>query len=175
MIKDKKDKDQGLPRPGSDSQVGAGPLAELLVYMSGLAPGKKIDDKTLGEPPEIEYFQKTWERLSTGLRLQQARQQVPENAGPLNSTQLIHRALISMQEISPSYLQHFLSYVETLSWMEQLEASTSTSPAKTVAKAAASASPKPKVAGKTASKTASKSISKSASKSATKTASKNGI
>jgi hypothetical protein len=32
----------------------------------------------------------------------------------------VHRSLSLMRELSPGYLQQFLSYVETLSWMEQL-------------------------------------------------------
>src|SRR5690606_14338857 len=70
--------------------------------------------------PEIDFFQKTWSRLSTGLRIKQSQSQVPENAGPLNSSHLIYRSLLLMQERSPGYLRHFLSYVDTLSWLEQL-------------------------------------------------------
>jgi len=73
------------------------------------------------EPPETDYFQKAWARLGATQQLSQSQQQVPDNAGPLNSNQLIHRALMLMQEQSPAYLQHFLSYVEMLSWMEQLD------------------------------------------------------
>lgn len=106
------------------SSKSAGPLAELLAHLAEQAPhkyaGKRPGNALPEEPPELDYFQKTWERLSTGLRLKQSQRQVPENAGPLNSNHLIHRALLLMQERSPGYLQHFLSYVETLSWMEQL-------------------------------------------------------
>ena len=42
------------------------------------------------------------------------------DAGPLNSGSLVHRSLTLMRELSPGYLQQFLSYVDTLSWMEQL-------------------------------------------------------
>lgn len=105
----------------------AGPLGELLDHIARQAP-EKYQGTTPAEPPEIEYFQKTWERLSVGLRLQQSHQQVPENAGPLNSTQLIHRALLLMQDTAPEYLRHFLAHVEALSWMEQFNANT-TSPA----------------------------------------------
>lgn len=96
-------------------------LPDLLAYIAK----QKAETRAAPEPPEVEYFQQTWQKLSTGLRLKQSAQQVPENAGPLNSTQLIHRALLQMQETSPEYLQHFLSYLDTLSWMEQLHAANS--------------------------------------------------
>src|SRR5690606_2908910 len=99
---------------------------------------------------------------STGLRLRQSQLQVPENAGPLNSSHLIHRSLLLMQERSPGYLQHFLSYIDTLSWMEQLTADTILPPAKPVAKSPAKSPVKSparssaKASGKTASRTVAK-------------------
>lgn len=77
------------------------------------------------EPPETDYFHKTWARLGTATQLSQSQRQVPENAGPLNSSRLIHRALLLMQDQSPGYLQHFLSYVDTLSWIEHLNSAAS--------------------------------------------------
>lgn len=115
----------------------------------------------LGEPPEVEYFQQTWQKLSTGLRLKQSAQQVPENAGPLNSTQLIHRALLQMQETSPEYLQHFLSYLDTLSWMEQLHAANLSSLERALSKPASSSAktqnkPSPSTAAKRPAKNSNK-------------------
>ena len=68
----------------------------------------------------LDYFRKTWSRLSVDRQWRQSRDQVPTNAGPLNSSSLVHRALSLMREQSPGYLQHFLSYVDALSWMEQM-------------------------------------------------------
>nr|WP_245220160.1 DUF2894 domain-containing protein [Pusillimonas caeni] len=130
---------------GSSSKA-ASPLADLLAYLAEQAPhkyaGKPPGSALTGELPEVDYFQKTWSRLSTGLRLQQSQRQVPENAGPLNSSHLIHRSLLLMQERSPGYLQHFLFYVDTLSWMEQLTADTTLPGAKPSAKSPAKASSK---------------------------------
>lgn len=139
--------------PGGDpahKPGAAGPLGELLDHIARQAPEKYQGDAPV-EPPEIEYFQKTWERLSVGLRLQQSHQQVPENAGPLNSTQLIHRALLLMQDTAPDYLRHFLAHVEALSWMEQFNATTTAPATKPAAKAPAKTSAKP--AAKSARKT----------------------
>lgn len=70
--------------------------------------------------PMLDYFRETWSRFSMEKTLRQSLEQVPDNAGPLNSNSLIHRSLSLMRELSPGYLQQFLSYVEALSWMEQL-------------------------------------------------------
>ncbi len=75
--------------------------------------------------PELEvldYFRDTWSkvRVSSDRQLRQSLQQVPDNAGPLNSSHLVHRAFLLMHELSPGYLHQFLSYVDALSWMEQL-------------------------------------------------------
>jgi len=73
--------------------------------------------------PELELlddFRKTWSRISADLQFRQSRALVPTNAGPLNSSSLVHRALSLMREQSPAYLQHFLSYVDALSWLDQI-------------------------------------------------------
>jgi hypothetical protein len=73
--------------------------------------------------PELElldYFRTIWSGLSTERQFRQSLEQVPGNAGPLNSSSLVHRSLSLMRELSPGYLQQFLSYVDTLSWMEQI-------------------------------------------------------
>lgn len=74
--------------------------------------------------PMLDYFRQTWSRFSAEKTLRQSLEQVPDNAGPLNSNSLIHRSLSLMRALSPDYLQQFLSYVEALSWMEQLAAPT---------------------------------------------------
>ncbi|MCG1039604.1 DUF2894 domain-containing protein [Mycetohabitans sp. B7] len=71
------------------------------------------------EPATLEYFRKTWARVRIEKQLRQSLNQVPRNAGPLNSSSLVHRSLLLMRELSPGYLQQFLAYADTLSWMEQ--------------------------------------------------------
>jgi hypothetical protein len=65
-------------------------------------------------------FRKIWSAVRTDSQVRQSLEQVPVNAGPLNSGNLVHRSLTLMRELSPGYLQHFLSYVDTLSWLEQM-------------------------------------------------------
>ncbi|MBC8742349.1 DUF2894 domain-containing protein [Paraburkholderia sp. UCT31] len=70
--------------------------------------------------PAVDYFREVWSKLRTEKQLRQSLAQVPGNAGPLNSSSLVHRALSLMRELSPEYLKQFLSYVDTLSWFEQM-------------------------------------------------------
>jgi hypothetical protein len=107
-----------------------GALGELLDHIAGRATTAKADGPAAGhaapqsarwpEPEVLDYFREVWSRLSTERQLRQSQQQVPGNAGPLNSSSLVHRSLSLMRELSPGYLQQFLSYVEALSWMEQM-------------------------------------------------------
>ncbi|MDR5774614.1 MULTISPECIES: DUF2894 domain-containing protein [unclassified Caballeronia] len=68
----------------------------------------------------LEYFREVWARLSAEQRLNESLARVPKNAGPLNSSSLVHRSLALMREVSPAYLQHFLAYLDGLSWMEEM-------------------------------------------------------
>ncbi|RWA51970.1 hypothetical protein AU476_19695 [Cupriavidus sp. UYMSc13B] len=69
-----------------------------------------------------DYFRETWARVSVEQHFRLSLERVPENAGPLNTDHLVHRSLSLMREMSPEYLRHFLSYVEGMSWLEQLGA-----------------------------------------------------
>ncbi|NYE26481.1 DUF2894 domain-containing protein [Pigmentiphaga litoralis] len=77
---------------------------------------------TYPELPEIDYFRDALSKVSTNRQVRQSLERVPENAGPLNSSHLVHRSLLMMRELSPGYLRHFLAYVDGLSWMEQVNA-----------------------------------------------------
>ena len=131
-----------------DACAGPGPLAGLLAYMAGQGDG--AGQGGAAEPPpatpvaapavaigtgeapsgtvsparelkSLRYFRSTWSRLSAEQQLAQALAQAPENAGPLNSHLLVLRALQLMQEVSPDYLQRFMSYADTLLWLEQVD------------------------------------------------------
>lgn len=110
---------------------GAGPLAELAGYIATRKREARTDDRAAGdadggqgaavypELPLLDYFRDTWSRYSARRQLKHSEERVPENAGPLNSSLLVHRTLSLMREVSPEYLHRFLSYVDALSWMEQ--------------------------------------------------------
>lgn len=52
-------------------------------------------------------------------RIEDALTQTPSDAGPLNSHRLVTRAISALQELSPAYLDHFVSYVDTLMVLEK--------------------------------------------------------
>ncbi|MGF2508849.1 DUF2894 domain-containing protein, partial [Ralstonia pseudosolanacearum] len=109
-----------------------GTLADLLDHIASRAPARNDSRHaartahaagSFGADPELktlDYFRETWSTVSTERQLRQALDQVPRNAGPLNSSSLVHRSLLLMQELSPAYLRQFMSYVDALSWMEQM-------------------------------------------------------
>jgi hypothetical protein len=71
--------------------------------------------------PALEQFRRIWARVRTDSQLRQWPAAVPEQAGPLHSSVLVHRAIQLMAQAAPGYLQHFLAYVDALAWMEQLQ------------------------------------------------------
>jgi hypothetical protein len=89
-----------------------------LAALSASLNGRPDRTDTLADT--LQYFHAIWSKLSAGRQLRQSLEQVPGNAGPLNSNRLVHRALSLMNELSPEYLQHFLSYVETLAALGDL-------------------------------------------------------
>ena len=110
-----------------------GPLAELVAQAARqksvpvLAPTTRPRDAATGkaasepaaDPKTLQFFKRTWSRLSAEQRLAQSRASLPENAGPLNSQHLVHRSLTLMHELSPEYLECFVAYIDALQWLEQ--------------------------------------------------------
>jgi hypothetical protein len=132
-----------LAQPEITETKQTSPLAELLAYISGQAhdqPGapqtaigtSKINrivhtkSKTASASPRqqgpelksVAYFRNEWSKLSTEQQLTQTLAQAPENAGPMNSQHLVLRSLERMRDIAPDYLQGFMSYIDTLIWLE---------------------------------------------------------
>lgn len=90
------------------------PLADLLAHITQHAN----EQPQATELRSIARFQDTWARLSTEQQLTQTLAQAPENAGPMNSQHLVLRSLQRMHDVAPDYLQSFMSYIDTLIWLE---------------------------------------------------------
>lgn len=111
------------------------PLAELLTYIgqhahepphSATPPPNTQRHARPRAPraPELKsvaYFRNTWSKLSAEQQLTQTLAQAPENAGPMNSQHLVLRSLQVMRDVAPDYLQGFMSYVDTLIWLEHAD------------------------------------------------------
>ena len=95
------------PRPGAACQPEP-PMAAPLSRTAPLRPLKAV-----------VAFKGTWSRLRAEHRLRQALAQVPALAGPLNSSHIVNRALQAMRDLSPEYLDAFMSHIDTLQWLEQ--------------------------------------------------------
>ena len=78
--------------------------------------------------PALEEFRRLRSRQRAREQLRATLQPPPAGAGPLNSASLAHRALALMRTASPGYLRHFMDYLDTLSWLEQMDASGSLRP-----------------------------------------------
>ena len=120
-------------------EYAASPLSELLAYIDQYAYEKPdatssttntaaLRAQPIPELRSIVCFHETWTRLSVEQQLAETLACAPENAGPLNSQHLVLRSLQLMRDIAPDYLQGFMSYVDTLIWLEHA------SPAKPAAK-----------------------------------------
>lgn len=69
----------------------------------------------------IRRFRNTWSKLSADKQVTQALELAPKNAGPINSHMLVLRSLALMRDISPDYLNRFMSYADTLLCLDQCE------------------------------------------------------
>lgn len=123
-------------------------LGDLVRSMAQHAPEKvagSLDGNVSlrAELKSAQYFRNTWSKLSLNKQVTQALDQVPRNAGPINSHMLVLRSLALMREISPDYLDRFMSYADTLLSLDQ-GARDKPVQAKKPAKVKAKATPKPK-------------------------------
>jgi len=85
---------------------------------------KRTVSKAVRRAPELKsvaFFHNSWSKLSTEQQLSQTLAHAPENAGPMNSQHLVLRSLQLMRDISPDYLQGFMSYIDTLIWLEHAD------------------------------------------------------
>jgi hypothetical protein len=110
------------------TKVPRASLGELVRSIAQQVPGP-VDiawagglNSASGSQPElksIRYFRNTWSKLSVDKQLSKSLGQAPNNAGPINSHMLVLRSLALMREVSPDYLNRFVSYVDTLLSLEQ--------------------------------------------------------
>lgn len=103
------------------------PLADLVrTGAQGLAPGDGGGTSEASEArgprcelKSLRHFHNTWSQRSADRQVAQAVERAPANAGPLNSHMLVLRSLAAMRDISPDYLNRFVSYADTLLRLEQ--------------------------------------------------------
>lgn len=101
-------------------------LRALVAALDEAAPAHGAAAPVAGVAPRpelraIRNFRSTWSRLSVDQKVSKAIGQAPKNAGPINSHMLALRSLTLMRDISPDYLNRFISYAETLLALEHEE------------------------------------------------------
>lgn len=115
-----------------------GPLADLVDLMArrssetgqgGASGVAAVGQDASANSATLRYFRRTWSRLSVDHQLSQSLAKGPENAGPLNSHRLVLRSLECMRDLSPAYLDRFVSQVEALQWLDQAISSCANAPA----------------------------------------------
>ena len=100
-----------------------GALVRQLEQHSPEDAGARLEENTgsRSELKTLRNFRNTWSKLSVGKQVAQALEQAPKNAGPINSHMLVVRSLALMRDISPDYLNRFMSYADTLLCLDQGE------------------------------------------------------
>lgn len=113
------------PRSSQTTPDGSA-LRALVTALQDRVPAQATDarvDASVGQAPAVlEEARRVWTQVRTDSQLRASLDDVPADAGPLNSGMLVHRALHVMREVSPGYLQHFIAYADTLSSLERLQA-----------------------------------------------------
>lgn len=105
-----------------------GALRTLLDHIAGHSrtPGDLDAEQPPIPRPDVPAMaaltevRRLWSELRTESQAREALAAEPTDAGPLNSAQLVHRALKLMRETSPGYLRHFLAYADALSWLAEI-------------------------------------------------------
>lgn len=109
-------------RTGRPSALGA--LVEAMAVDGPTAPGdawRHPQRAPYPELPALDAVRQLWSELRTRSQVRRSLAPPTEDAGPLNSSRLMHRALSLMRDASPDYLRQFLAYADTLSSLETLQ------------------------------------------------------
>ena len=66
----------------------------------------------------LATYKNTMQTLHSNRVVARAIQVRPETPGPLNAQMLATRSLATMRKLSPEYLSRFVSYIDTLLWLQ---------------------------------------------------------
>jgi hypothetical protein len=72
-----------------------------------------------GELKSVGRFRESLLKRNADKLVTQAIENAPENPGPLNPQILVIHSLATMRDLSPHYMHRFVSYIDTLLWLEQ--------------------------------------------------------
>ncbi|ATE74454.1 hypothetical protein CNO08_02695 [Lysobacter capsici] len=116
-----RDDDAAVDAPASDAMSGLiGYIAEQAALRDQMATDEATPRAAFPELAALDDFRQLWSAVRVENQTRVSLEQVPTDAGPLNSGALVHRSLTLMRELSPGYLQHFMAYVDALTWLERM-------------------------------------------------------
>ena len=72
-----------------------------------------------GELKSVRRFRESLLKRNAEKLVAQAIEHAPENPGPLNPQMLVIHSLATMRDLSPHYMHRFVSYIDTLLWLEE--------------------------------------------------------
>jgi len=107
------DDSQGIPSFIDLLQIQENEVVKISSGNETYASAKKRELKS------TRLFRESQEKLNSEKLVRQAIKEGPDNPGPINPHMLAIRSLSTMQSLSPQYLKRFLSYIDTLFWLEQ--------------------------------------------------------
>ena len=111
---------------GTEPSIGS-PLAQLNRDLSARTQADAddtllSDSASVSDMKSVRQFSEVWSKISADQQVVQALHRGPENAGPLNSHKLMLRSLSLMRTLSPDYLRRFMSQMDSLLWLEGVNA-----------------------------------------------------
>lgn len=97
---------------------------QLVQSLGGLAqthgdkPGAVVGATDPGRSGATHRLRESLKQHHLQQRVTRAIQDGPDEAGPLNAQALVIESLSMMRDLSPSYIDRFASYMDTLFWLE---------------------------------------------------------
>ncbi len=116
-------------RPGSEANPAEPRLDDLLQRLEKEALASADAHATAAAPlsaksvrksqlRSLATYRNTMQTLHSNRVVARAIQVRPETPGPLNAQMLATRSLTALRKLSPEYLSRFVSYIDTLLWLQ---------------------------------------------------------
>lgn len=93
--------------------------------------------ESMSELRSVRQFSEVWSKVAADKQVTRALHTGPDNAGPLNPHKLMLRSLNLMRTLSPDYLRHFWSQMDSLLWLERMSTTSAVPAAKPARKSRA--------------------------------------
>lgn len=104
--------------PGSVSELLRKQESEAIQTLADAVSGPPLPAPGAGELKAVRYFRASMQQQRADKLACREVLDAPADSGPLNPQKLAIRSLAAMRDLSPAYLGCFVSYVDTLFWLE---------------------------------------------------------